>query len=325
MKKGMVSIIVPVYNVAAYLERCLESLVSQTYSDLEILCVDDGSTDGSREILTRLAQGDSRIKPLFQEKNQGVSAARNRALDEMMGEWVCFCDSDDWLELTFVEKMLKCAETEKSDYVICNYMIAYETRAPLPSGCIDSLNSGDDARKIIACGPLSSCIHMIHRNLFEASGVRYPVGIRQSEEMAVIPVLAKYASRIGVVHEPLYNYFQRGDGSSASNARTDSEKNFIGAHKLMAERLGAGYEQELEYHAIYALFYGEILHLCKIGSSTKQIKAELDRYEAQYPNFMENKYLSNFGRLKIVFLWMCRHRWILGLRILSRIHQIIIN
>ncbi len=325
MEKGKVSVVVPVYNVARYLERCINSLLGQTYTDLEILCVDDCSTDESREILKSFAEKDQRVRALFQPQNQGVSAARNRALDEMTGEWVCFCDSDDWYELNFVERMLECAVQEDSDYVICNYKISYETRSPILSGCIDSINSGDDIRKIIACGPIYSCVHMIHRRLFDISNVRYPLGIRQAEELSVIPVLAKYATRVGVVHEPLYNYFQRGDGTSASNLMLDSEKNFINSWSLMAKALGEGYEQELEYHAMYALFYGEILHLCKIGSKTKHIKKELDRYEAQFPNFMDNKYISNLGRAKCVFLWMCHHRWILGLRILSRVHQLIIN
>ena len=97
MNRPVISIIVPVYNVAPFLSRCLDSLVGQTYENLEIICVDDGSTDGSAAILDACAAKDSRIKVIHQE-NAGVSVARNRGLDAATGEFVTFVDADDWLE-----------------------------------------------------------------------------------------------------------------------------------------------------------------------------------------------------------------------------------
>lgn len=88
------SIIIPVYNVAPYLRECLDSVLAQTFKDWEAICVDDGSTDGSGEILDEYAAKDSRFR-VFHQPNAGVSAARNKALDEAMGEWVCFIDADD--------------------------------------------------------------------------------------------------------------------------------------------------------------------------------------------------------------------------------------
>ena len=101
-----VSIIVPVYNVGRYLERTVHSLLNQTHRNVEVLLIDDGSKDDSRQVMEKLAAEDSRVVALVQPCNQGVSAARNRGLDEMTGEWVCFCDGDDWYEPAFVEKML---------------------------------------------------------------------------------------------------------------------------------------------------------------------------------------------------------------------------
>ena len=120
-----VSIIVPVYKVEAYLQRCVESLVRQTYPHVEIILVDDGSPDRSGELCDVFAKEDSRIVVVHQE-NQGVSAARNRGLDAMTGDWVCFCDGDDWFELDFVEHMLKCAQEEIADYV-CLILVKHST------------------------------------------------------------------------------------------------------------------------------------------------------------------------------------------------------
>ena len=92
----MISIIVPVYNAAPYLPQCLDSLVNQTYRDIEIICVNDGSTDNSLDILKAYAERDSRILVIHQE-NQGLSDARNKGLENARGEWVMFVDSDDWI------------------------------------------------------------------------------------------------------------------------------------------------------------------------------------------------------------------------------------
>ena len=104
MQEPLVSVIVPVYNVAAYLQRCLDSLLGQTYRNLEIICVNDGSTDGSAAILDEYATKDARIKVIHQE-NAGVSVARNRGLDSATGEYVGFIDADDWLEPDAYEKI----------------------------------------------------------------------------------------------------------------------------------------------------------------------------------------------------------------------------
>lgn len=95
--KALISVIIPVYNAARYLRRCLDSLVGQTYRELEIICVNDGSTDESESILTEYAGCDSRVKVIHQE-NSGVSVARNNGLAAARGEFVTFADADDWVE-----------------------------------------------------------------------------------------------------------------------------------------------------------------------------------------------------------------------------------
>ena len=322
MKK--VSIIVPVYKVEAYLQRCVDSLTGQTYPHLEIILVDDGSPDGSGAMCDVLARKDERILVIHQE-NQGVSAARNHGLVAMTGDWICFCDGDDWYESEYVEKMLKCAQDEKADYIICNYKIVSDGQPPIVSGSLGNLTSGCTNKEVIACGPTSSCTHMIHKELFEHSQAWYPVGLRQYEEMPVIPVLAKTASRIGVVREPLYNYYQRGNGTSASNSGSDSEVNFNRAWKLMEQRLGEGYDKEVEYHAIYALFYGEILQLCKNKKTAREIKKKIAQYSSCFPKFLNNPYVVNMGMAKQLFLKMVDTRFVLGLRMLSWIHSKIVK
>ena len=97
----LISVIVPVYNVEKYLNRCVESIMNQTYKNLQIILIDDGSNDRSGKICDEYAEKDKRIEVIHKE-NAGVSAARNKGLDKAKGEWITFVDADDWIEKTFV-------------------------------------------------------------------------------------------------------------------------------------------------------------------------------------------------------------------------------
>ena len=118
--ENKVSIIVPVYNVEKYLERCVESLVNQTYQNIEIILVDDKSTDSSPEICDRLAKSDSRIKVVHKEKNEGLGFARNTGIENAEGEYFLFLDSDDYLDLKTCEKTLEKLEEKNAD--ICCFL-----------------------------------------------------------------------------------------------------------------------------------------------------------------------------------------------------------
>lgn len=124
----MISIIVPVYNVEAYLPQCLDSLINQTYQDLEIICVNDGSTDGSLEILQQYAARDKRIK-LVTRENRGISASRNEALENASGEYVMFVDSDDWISEQTCEKALDAIHANDCDLVLWSYIREFNDKS----------------------------------------------------------------------------------------------------------------------------------------------------------------------------------------------------
>lgn len=320
-----VSIIVPVYNVAPYLKRCLDALLRQTYRKIEIILVDDFSRDRSPDIMRQYAEEDARVCCVFQPENQGVSAARNAGLDKASGDWICFCDGDDWFEPDYVEKMLLCAQENAADYILCDYQIVSDGRKPIPVFCTANLESGCDKRVVIAYGPLSSCTHMVKKELFDQSRVHYPVGCRQYEELPVIPALASFSRRIGVVHLPLYNYYQRGNGSSASNAGLDSEAQFKTGLAALKAVLGEEYDLELEYLSIYALHYGVILSLCKKGASARVIRGKITEFESQFPNYLANPYLKYMRRAKRIFLLLVSKKCVAGLRLLAWVHSNIVK
>ena len=125
MNTPLVSVIVPVYNVAPYLEQCLDSIVNQTYRNLEIILVDDGSTDESGAICDRYTEQDGRIQVVHKE-NGGLSSARNVGLDKMTGEWVLFVDSDDWIELNTLEFLFE-QKNERAEIVEFGIYHVFET------------------------------------------------------------------------------------------------------------------------------------------------------------------------------------------------------
>ena len=119
-KNYKISIIVPVYNVANYIKRCLDSLINQTYKNLELILIDDGSIDNSGNICDEYAKKDSRIIVIHQ-KNSGVSKARNNGLDKMTGDYVMFVDSDDWIELDACERLIEIITKENLEVLIFNH------------------------------------------------------------------------------------------------------------------------------------------------------------------------------------------------------------
>ena len=122
MKDELISVIIPVYNTEKYLERCIKSIVNQTYRNIEIILVNDGSTDSSLEICKSFLKDDKRIK-LFSQSNKGVSAARNLGMYKATGKAILFVDSDDYLELQMIEILYRNMINYKVDISICNYKI----------------------------------------------------------------------------------------------------------------------------------------------------------------------------------------------------------
>ena len=117
-KMVKISIIIPVYNSEQFLEKCLNSIINQTFKDIEIICIDDGSTDKSLKILNNFADKDNRIT-IINQKNSGPSAARNKGLEIAKGEYVGFVDSDDWIDLNFYEKLYNNAKKYDADIAVC--------------------------------------------------------------------------------------------------------------------------------------------------------------------------------------------------------------
>ena len=119
MKPGLITVVIPCYNVAPYLRRCLDSVINNTYRDLQIICVNDGSTDETPEILA--SYSDERITVISQQ-NQGLSPSRNVGIENAQGEFICFIDSDDWIHKEYFERLMEVQKKSQADIVVCPFM-----------------------------------------------------------------------------------------------------------------------------------------------------------------------------------------------------------
>lgn len=208
MKK--ISVIIPVYNVENYLERCLDSVVGQSYTNLQIIVIDDGSTDSSKDILKRYK--DSRILILSKE-NGGLSSARNLGLEYVDGDYVSFVDSDDWIDLKMFELMVSAAEINEADIVTvfekCVYGFEISQKSEFAENA-DSVFIGEDCASQLFCNgvPSYSWGKLFKASLFSSYNVRFPMG-ENYEDVATNYILFSKCKTLVIINKQLYYYYMR--------------------------------------------------------------------------------------------------------------------
>lgn len=201
-----ISIIIPVYNTEQYLSRCLNSVINQTYKNIEIICVNDKSTDSSEKILNEYVKKDNRIILISLEQNSGVSNARNIALSKITGEYVCFLDSDDFLELTSCEKLYKNMLEHKSE-LACGGHIKVNKFNRKISPWIPNLDESTNPNKEI----YSFTKHRnVTQKLFKVSiikenNIHFEKDLNYMEDALFLVTYLKHCKLISSVKEALYN------------------------------------------------------------------------------------------------------------------------
>ena len=224
MTEVLISVIVPVYNTAPWLRRCLGSICAQTYRNLEILCVNDGSTDNSAEILAEYAAQDSRIK-VFTQENAGLSAARNTALAHATGEWVTGVDSDDYLEPGVYERVMEYT-AEAVDMVCYGVVDVDEAGAFLPfNAYFDLPAAGEYEMTPELAERLNVCFwsKLWRRSLLEENNLRFPHGLVHEDE-ALYYLAAPYVRNVAICPEVGYHYVQRQGSIMNSGAMSDAQR-----------------------------------------------------------------------------------------------------
>ena len=211
MSQPLISVIVPVYNIEKYIRKCIESVLSQTYTNLELLLIDDGSQDKSGYICDEYATKDKRVK-VFHKENGGVSSARNVGLEEMSGTWVCFLDSDDWWSPHFLQNFIEETNDNNYDLILQGYIEENEIHKTRRIISLPECNF-NTACELIVFLEKAKNIHngfLWHRlfkaNIFKEQKIRFALDFSYAEDGDVFFRYLKHAPRSRITNKYGYHY-----------------------------------------------------------------------------------------------------------------------
>jgi len=228
-----ISVIVPIYNCENFLDKCIESIINQTYKNLEIILINDGSTDNSLKIINEYAKKDKRIK-IIDKKNEGVSPSRNKGIKESTGEYITFVDSDDYIDNNMIERMYQIIKEKKVEAVRINYKVHYKDNDKIDTGNLKEIGNKvykkeelkDIILKRILDGSLPSFVYLLmikKESLLKTS--LFKTDIHMMEDVILYVELMLSINSMYILDEALYNIFF--NELSATNNKKNYERNIL--------------------------------------------------------------------------------------------------
>lgn len=287
-----VSVIVPVYNVEKYIEKCLNSLVSQTLKDIELIIVNDGSTDNSKDIIKKFEQKYNNI--LYLEKpNGGLSDARNYGMNYAKGDYIAFLDSDDYVDETIYEKMYNKAINENADYVECDFYWSYLNNGNKVKNKLDRGIRYTNKDDMFVYARVVAWNKLIKKSIIKE---KFPVGLKY-EDIEFFYKLLPNIKKFAFVEEPLIYYIQRND--SLVNKQDYNTRQIFNVFDNVIEyykknNLYQNYKDEIEYTYTRILLCSSLKRMKNIGDKVareKNISETWQNLNTKFPNWKKNKYL----------------------------------
>lgn len=281
------SVVVPVYNVEDYLRECLDSLVSQTLKSIEVIIVNDGSTDNSQEIINDYVKKYPNFH-CYEKENGGLGDARNYALPYCTGEYITFLDSDDYVAPDAYEKAYQLANQKQADIVMFDLKWFYPEGKQEIRPTVPTFLTQFNENAFILSNP-AACNKIFKRNLWVENEITFPVGLWY-EDLATIPALALVTDKIAYLPEDLYYYRQREHSIMSKQEYSPRFLEIIRACDRLYEKLqNSKYTKELEYLFIFQLLYYAELRLLPFKAYS-DIEKCVDFCISRFPNWEENKY-----------------------------------
>ena len=305
MKNPAISVIIPVYNVSEYLERCVNSVSCQTFSDIEIILVDDGSTDDSGAVCDRLAKSDNRIS-VIHKQNGGLSDARNVGCSAATGEYVAFIDSDDFISEDMLSKLYLLATENNAEIAVCGICDCYKERmTPQYKEITSFVTSGKEALRLTLEGnkmPGSVCSKLIKRSVAEKLSFR--VG-KTYEDAFYTPDLFMSVDTVAVTTESLYNYWHRSD-SITTVPFSQKAMHAIEAYEYTFERIKDRYPEFIEV-AKFRIYWAHFVVLDRIlvlenYKTVPELKTVLRYLRKNWLSIAKNPYFTKARRISAVAL-----------------------
>ncbi|EOE6412148.1 glycosyltransferase family 2 protein [Enterococcus hirae] len=303
-----ISIIVPVYKVEKYLKKCVDSILAQTFSDFELILVDDGSPDNSGRICDDYAKKDARVR-VVHKQNGGLSSARNAGIEVAKGKYLGFVDSDDYIAEDMYELLYKAIIKEEADLSICGIYDVYEGKDPIIKPTIKKTVTAEEALLLILQGNIIS-VHAVNklykRELF--STIRYPEG-KYHEDSFIIVDLLNQCHKVAIDSEQKYYYYHR-LGSINTENFSEKQFEFIEAWENNEIKL-KDRSQEIKKAAHQRVCFANFLVLDKIivanvtdRPETKEIVSYL-RHNFRF--IMENEIFTKSRKFSTLLLMISLH------------------
>lgn len=302
----LISVIIPIFRVEKYIDKCVASVCRQTYRNLEILLVDDGSDDRCPGICDRLAEKDSRIR-VIHKQNGGLSDARNVGIDQAKGQFLLFVDGDDYIADCMIEGLYRVMMDGKADLAICDYGMVKEDEEvvfdPVDYESLQVMNRSQAVMELFGEASLKTIVawnKLYRRELF--THIRYPFGKSHEDEFVIHHILDQ-ADRIGYTNSCWYGYVQRSDsimGSDYSLKRLDGlearKERFYFYHKKENKAAQSAYMQYL--WSLYDHLWKISTYLPKEKEKKRELAQTMKKVMKAYP-----EYRRGLGWKKVLLYW----------------------
>ena len=295
-----VSVIVPIYNVEKYLEKCINSLLSQTLEDIQIILVNDGSKDNSGNIAKEYEKNNKNRVIYVEKENGGLSDARNYGLKYATSDFIAFLDSDDYIEKNAYEEMYNKAIEENADYVECDFIWEFPNKIR-----VDKQYPYKNKKEMLSFVRVVAWNKLIKRQLITDNNLEFPKGLRY-EDVEFTYKLIPFVNKFAYVDKPFIHYVQReGSIANVQNERTaeiftvlDNVIEFYKKNNIYEK-----YRDELEYNYARYLLCSSLKRMCKIKDKTirkKLLTENWERLNSNFPNWKKNVILKtvNTGKNK---------------------------
>lgn len=301
-----ISVIVPVYNVEKYLKKCLLSIKAQTFESYEVILVEDGSTDNSKNIVQEFVSCNSEKFKLFLQENKGLSGARNTGMQYASGKYICFIDSDDTVEPDFLAKLYQKTIDTDADMVFCAFRSVDEQ-----GNCIQNIYesvvepneiTNIKSKKELFLIQNAAWNKLYKRQIIEENNLSFTEGVWY-EDIRFTKKYLLFAEKCVYCDDILYNYLQR-SGSIMSSMKSERNIEILDALKEVEDfyaeyNLWEDFKDEIEILAIEHIYISALVRLIR-AKERKQMLVIRGKFLELYPDYKDNKYLKTLDKKRLV-------------------------
>lgn len=294
-----ISIVIPVYNGENYIRPCLDSVLNQTLKEIEVIVINDASTDKTNEILQEYVDKyKDMVKVVQNKQNVGQGKARNIGISIASGEFITFVDSDDKIEKSMLETMYQTAIKENADLILCDY---YEIIATKKEQKKLIPQRTEDIKKDYIVSAASPWCKLIKTELLTKNNL-YFLETGAYEDISIIPVLSVYANKIIYIEEPLYKYYIRPGSTMRQNVFNDKLLSIYEALENIRNcfkniEMLEPYNEEIEFIYIKHLLYAGIGRFLEYKEGREEVSKIVNIIKTRYPNWRKNKYYQRQDKL----------------------------